>query len=323
MGAAPPQPFWKKGTCERRGSAARWTGAPGMPHHRGVITPRPPYILLIVLWLGGCASSGRDWASDAPERSCRAGARFTATVAMNAQTLDTLDWAPFGAPELGWRIYAPQIAAEIGTRCGPETAAFAARLARWQRRNGVGADGALTPAVFDRMKSGWQARRPFVALRAQGVCPDAPEVSALARLDPQEGYMGKEILLAPGALHDYRRLRAAARRALRSEALEDQTLTVFSGFRSPDYDAERCAREQNCQGVTRAQCSAHRTGAALDLVVGAAEGYTVDASAQPNRLVQSESAAYRWLVANARRFGFVNYVFEPWHWEWTGAERSN
>jgi zinc D-Ala-D-Ala carboxypeptidase len=19
-----------------------------------------------------------------------------------------------------------------------------------------------------------------------------------------------------------------------------------------------------------------------------------------------------------RRFGFVNYPFEPWHWEWTG-----
>jgi hypothetical protein len=25
------------------------------------------------------------------------------------------------------------------------------------------------------------------------------------------------------------------------------------------------------------------------------------------------------MVANAARFGFVNYPFEPWHWEWTGA----
>ena len=24
------------------------------------------------------------------------------------------------------------------------------------------------------------------------------------------------------------------------------------------------------------------------------------------------------LVKNAARFGFVNYVFEPWHWEWVG-----
>ena len=24
------------------------------------------------------------------------------------------------------------------------------------------------------------------------------------------------------------------------------------------------------------------------------------------------------LVTRATRFGFVNYPFEPWHWEWTG-----
>ena len=28
--------------------------------------------------------------------------------------------------------------------------------------------------------------------------------------------------------------------------------------------------------------------------------------------------AYRWLVRYAARFGFVNYAFEPWHWEWVG-----
>ena len=32
----------------------------------------------------------------------------------------------------------------------------------------------------------------------------------------------------------------------------------------------------------------------------------------------SRTPAYRWLVANADRFGFVPYPFEPWHWEWTG-----
>ena len=32
----------------------------------------------------------------------------------------------------------------------------------------------------------------------------------------------------------------------------------------------------------------------------------------------SRTAVYRWMVANAARFGFVNYPFEPWHWEWTG-----
>jgi LAS superfamily LD-carboxypeptidase LdcB len=44
----------------------------------------------------------------------------------------------------------------------------------------------------------------------------------------------------------------------------------------------------------------------------------VDNSSDANRLYQTQTPAYRWLVRNARRFGFVNYVFEPWHWEWTG-----
>jgi LAS superfamily LD-carboxypeptidase LdcB len=32
---------------------------------------------------------------------------------------------------------------------------------------------------------------------------------------------------------------------------------------------------------------------------------------------------YRWLVRNAGRFGFVPYVFEPWHWEWVGSPTSS
>jgi LAS superfamily LD-carboxypeptidase LdcB len=93
-------------------------------------------------------------------------------------------------------------------------------------------------------------------------------------------------------------------------------LTIFSAYRSPDYDAARCERDGNCQGITRAKCSPHRTGLALDLTVGAAPGFTVDSTADPNRLHMSQTPAYQWLVKNAGRFGFVNYVFEPWHWEY-------
>jgi LAS superfamily LD-carboxypeptidase LdcB len=57
---------------------------------------------------------------------------------------------------------------------------------------------------------------------------------------------------------------------------------------------------------------------ALDLVVGAAPGQRVDSSADANRLAMSKTPAYRWLVLNAPRYGFLNYAFEPWHWEWAG-----
>jgi LAS superfamily LD-carboxypeptidase LdcB len=125
------------------------------------------------------------------------------------------------------------------------------------------------------------------------------------------------VLLAHPALGAYRRMRAAALADL--GPADANALTLFSGYRSPASDDERCAREGNCQGVVRAQCSAHRTGTALDLFVGFAPGFMADSSATANRLHQTGTPAYRWLVANAGRFGFVNYVFEPWHWEWTGG----
>ena len=68
----------------------------------------------------------------------------------------------------------------------------------------------------------------------------------------------------------------------------------------------------------RAACSAHRTGLALDLVLDTAPGFTVDSSADANRLSMARGLAYRWMLANGPAFGFVNYGFEPWHWEWTG-----
>ena len=83
-------------------------------------------------------------------------------------------------------------------------------------------------------------------------------------------------------------------------------------------DAARCRAEGNCDGIVRARCSAHRTGLAADMYVGQAPGFGPDSSADPNRLFMTRTPTYRWLVANARRFGFVNYPFEPWHWEWTG-----
>jgi LAS superfamily LD-carboxypeptidase LdcB len=113
---------------------------------------------------------------------------------------------------------------------------------------------------------------------------------------------------------------AAARREKAEIAADPRLLTVFSGFRDPAADAARCSAQQNCQGLVRAECSAHRTGLAVDLYLGAEPGFAADSSDSANRLYQTKTTAYRWLVANAGRFGFVNYVYEPWHWEWTGAQ---
>ena len=168
------------------------------------------------------------------------------------------------------------------------------------------------------MSTRWLRARPFVQVNARGVCPNAPALADLATAAPADSYGGKVILARPGALDALRRMREEARRAGVISARDPKVLTIFSGFRAPEADAARCVRDGNCQGLVRTICSAHRTGLALDLYIAQAPGQRPDSTDNANRLFMSRSQAYGWLLANGGRFGFVNYPFEPWHWEWTG-----
>lgn len=251
------------------------------------------------------------------QSACMSGpVKAQSAARVNATFVNTLVWLPFRRPEIGWATYAPLIAREIGTSCGPHTPGFAAALGRWQAGAGRGGSGVFGPDDWAIMKPRWHQRRPFVALRRTG-CPPPPGPAGLAAARGSEGYMGKAIQLQPGALAAYRRMVADARARL-GPAAAPPMLTIFSGFRDPAADAARCAAQGNCDGMRRAVCSPHRTGTALDIVVGNAPGHPVDSTADVNRRAMSRTPAYRWLVANAHRYGFAPYAFEPWHWEWTG-----
>ncbi len=251
--------------------------------------------------------------------ACESPAHATAALA-NAESLDTLAWAPFARPETGWAVYVPLIQRELATDCPPQSGGFAAALAGWQARHGLAGDGVMSEPTFLAMKEELQGRRPFFRLSAAGICPETADVIATAHAD--EGLEGKTVWLRPDALAAYRALVAAARAEVPDAAAEPLMLKIFSGYRSPTLDAARCQAEGNCDGIARARCSSHRTGMALDLYLGHAEGFSADSTAPANRLQLSRSATYRWLLANAARFGFVNYPFEPWHWEWTGGPAS-
>ena len=247
---------------------------------------------------------------------CQSGGPSVSAAPVNAASLSTLVWTPFGKGEVGWEIYAPRVANEIATACAPGTARFADALAHWQGGHGLKATGTFDPETFKVMLVRWHRARPFVRVNGEGICPNAPPMSGLDTARPQESYGGKIIQLRPGAMQAYRRLYAEAKAA--GVLTRPEALTIFSGFRDPAADAARCARDNNCQGVVRTICSAHRTGLAMDVYIAAAPGFGPDSSANENRKAMARSDVYRWLVANAGRFGFVNYVFEPWHWEWTG-----
>lgn len=249
-------------------------------------------------------------------------ARYQHAAFVNAGNLYSLSFAPFHRPERGWLTYAPLIATEIGTRCSPTSPGFASALAAWQNKRGLTPTGQVDDTTFTFMKAVWQDERPFVLTSRFG-CPAPPDPSQLANAAPNEGYMGKPVQLVPGALAAYRRMVAAARAQVPAIRANPQYFQIFSAYRSPEYDAARCATEHNCNGIVRATCSAHRTGRAMDIYVGSAPGFGPDSTDDANRLVMTQSPAYRWLVLNARNYGFVPYAFEPWHWEWIGDPSSS
>lgn len=291
------------------------------------------FALILLLGLAACASQPNY--SIAPGRTpgygpglspgwagpCDQPSNARQAAELNAGSIDTLAVSPFGHVETGWRTYAPLTAHEVGTRCAPETAGFAEALARWKSAHSLAYDGTMDGQTLVVLKGAWQERRPFLMARVRKEpCPDPPDPTALESVRPSESHYGKPILLRPEVLAAYRRMAAAARRDLPELAADPMLLTVFSGFRAPDYDLAQCTAQGGCDGVARAgACSSHRTGEAIDLVIGNAPGARVDTASDANRLYLSRTRLYQWLVANADRYGFINYPYEPWHWEWTGG----
>jgi zinc D-Ala-D-Ala carboxypeptidase len=254
-----------------------------------------------------------------PPPGCQTDPAFAAASGANAASSANAPWSVFGRPENGWQVYEPLIGRELGVACPPGSQAFAAALAGWQGARHLPTSGVMDEATLRAFDLAWLARRPFVAASAHGQCPSPPPLASLATTTPAEGYLGKPIQLRPGTLAAWRRMVAAARAESPAIAADPKLLTIFSGYRDPVADAADCVAKGDCATPARAgTCSAHRTGLAMDIYLGSAPGYDPASSDDANRLFESRTPAYRWMVANAARFGFVNYPFEPWHWEWAG-----
>jgi LAS superfamily LD-carboxypeptidase LdcB len=117
------------------------------------------------------------------------------------------------------------------------------------------------------------------------------------------------------------RLAASALEALinaaRADGLAEPLLRPVSGFRDPARQARlwqaalaRYGSPQEARKwVAPPGGSAHQSGRAIDFYLGGRNA--------SNNVAQLRTLpAYRWLVANARRFGFYPYQREPWHWEY-------
>lgn len=138
---------------------------------------------------------------------------------------------------------------------------------------------------------------------------------ALELDDVGPNLIGRMQRLAPPAASAWRSMVGAARE-------EGLVLMVVSGFRSFDYQASLIRKKLKAgQAIgdiltvnAAPGCSEHHSGLAVDIASPGSRPLTEDFEG---------SDAFRWLQANAGRFGFsmsyprnnkYGFVYEPWHW---------
>jgi D-alanyl-D-alanine carboxypeptidase len=163
-----------------------------------------------------------------------------------------------------------------------------------------------------------------------GMAPGHPRLARLTAFDEATSLVptrcrvtGEEHLLAPGAAAGWTALANAAAQA--GVALE-----LVSGFRSYAYQRDLIRRkleagralDEVLQSVAPPGYSEHHTGEAADIGSPGCDDLTA---------AFADSAAFRWLAEEARRFGWTmsyppgndfGYVYEPWHWKWNPSPRT-
>ena len=105
-------------------------------------------------------------------------------------------------------------------------------------------------------------------------------------------------------------------------AAEGVILLIVSGFRDIDYQARLIRKKINAGQVVSdilkvnaaPGFSEHHTGRAIDIATPGSRPLTEEFE---------DTEAFRWLTANAARFGFsmtyprensYGFIYEPWHW---------
>ena len=234
-------------------------------------------------------------------------ASFAAAATSNVTLRNDLTWTFGGRQQRGWYLYDLLIGETLDSRHDPGTTAFAAALAKWQKKRGITADGVLDQDVLMAMVSQWQGNR---LKNRNYATPDQLLTAPPSDFyDPSRAAEMRQVERNTYAA--YKEMIAAATAELKL-APRDQYLKIVSSFRSREYQDNLRRQSPNSGSAGLAVNSPHFTGRALDLYVGGSPVDTKDS----NRAVQVNTPAYRWLGQNAARFGFRPYFYEPWHWEY-------
>ena len=233
----------------------------------------------------------------------------------NTTLKENLNWVFGGKPQRGWMLYWPLISQFLHVEGSAESEAFVRSLSQWQQRMQLPSSGILDETSWMKMIEQWQARR-----NKDRTIP-APEklvtVMASEFYEPERPAELRQLEIE--TYRAYKKMIAAAAKDLKLPldasgmiAASEKSLKIISAFRSPEYQQKLRTQSPNSGRAGLAVNSPHFTGCALDLYVGGEPVSTKDA----NREIQVNTKAYRWLVKNAEKFGFIPYFYEPWHWEY-------
>ena len=141
------------------------------------------------------------------------------------------------------------------------------------------------------------------------------QVEATDLMIAELGEDGREHRLTPAACAAWRAMTAAA-------LMDGVTLRIVSAFRSIDRQAEivrtKLERGLSLDAILEVSAppgySEHHTGRAVDVTTDGVPALEIEFE---------KTEAFRWLSANAGRFGFSlsypagnlqGYAYEPWHW---------
>ena len=236
---------------------------------------------------------------------------------MNIISSTELKWLFGGKTQQGWALYEPLVRSEIGCDADLDSADFARAVARWQETRGVAGTGIISEETWSKMIGEFQGRR--IKVREY---PSPQELVTIPTTEAYDPDRPAELRQISGVAYAaYKRMLAAAiangalgLRVTRAGELEPQEryLKIISAFRSREYQDQLRRQSPNSGRAGLAVNSPHFTGRAIDLYVGGEPVNTNDR----NRIIQTQTPVYRWLVKNAARFGFRPYFYEPWHWEY-------
>ncbi len=242
---------------------------------------------------------------------------FTAAAKANSELKYTLKWSLGQRPQRGWYLYSLLIQETIKTEGDANSTDFARSVAEWQVNHDLTPNGIVEQKTLLSFIDYWQSRRIRpIKLADENELLYAPiedffdptRESDLLKVE-RETYKAYKKMVAAALADEESGISIDGER---NPASKGDFLKIISSYRSPAYQE---SLRKKLPGASRAQIafiSPHFTGRALDIYVGGEPVTTKDF----NRAIQVKTPAYKWLVWNAARFGFYNYFYEPWHWEY-------